>query len=226
MAEATKSRVLALFLELGVVFLGVFIALAADSWSQSRQEARRELAYIQALQRDVIEAQGRVALAIEETSVFLKEAEVFLNLLRSDAPMPDSTSIARLNISPMTLPMGTLDALLETGDVNLLSHEGLRATIINQRSEIGTWLSLIEQFNVTVLANVARQSVAVEEISSKYRDAAEPMPLVALRESPTFIAAYEIHRNALNNHLGFMNSINRSLTTLELSVSEALGGGQ
>ena len=64
MAGTPKARALALLLELGVVFLGVLIALAADSWFQSGQEAERELAYMLALQSDVIEAQDRVDVAI------------------------------------------------------------------------------------------------------------------------------------------------------------------
>jgi hypothetical protein len=226
LAEAPKSRAIALLLELGVVFLGVFIALAADSWSQSRQEAERELVYMRALQSDVIEAQDRVGAAINSTSAYLEETEAFLGLLRSDAPLPDNTTQARLNVSALAIPMGTLDALLETGDVNLLSHQELRTTIINERSEIGTWLRLIEQFNAEVFANVARYLVANEELRGEYRVGAAPLPFAAIRGSPPIVGAYEVHRLALSNHLRFMNSISESLAVLGTSVTSALGGRQ
>ena len=224
MAEAPKSRAIALLLELGVVFLGVFIALAADSWSQSSQEAERALAYMRALQSDVIEAQDRVGTAIGETSAFLEEIVAFLDLLRSDTPMGDTTTFAQLSIAPLTIPMGTLDALLETGDLNLLSHQELRTAIINGRSEIGTWLRLVEQFNAEVLANVARYIVAIQELRGEYRVGAAPLPFAAIRGSPAVIGAYEVHRLALRNHLSLMNSISESLAVLEASVTDALGG--
>ncbi len=226
MAEAPKSRAIALLLELGVVFLGVFIALAADSWWQSLQEAERELAYMRALRSDVIEAQDRVGAAIGETSAFLEEIEAFLDLLRSDGPIPDGTTRAPLNVAPLTVPMGTLDALLETGDVNLLSDQELRTTIINERSEIGTWLRLYEQFTTEVLANVARHIVAIEELRDEYRVGAAPLPVAAIRGSPPILGTYEAHRLALTNHLSFMNSISESLAVLGTSVTDALGGRQ
>ncbi len=108
LAEAPKSRAIALLLELGVVFLGVFIALAADSWSQSSQEAERALAYMRALQSDVIEAQDRVGTAIGETSAFLEENVAFLDLLRSDTPIGDTTTFAQLSIAPLITPWALL----------------------------------------------------------------------------------------------------------------------
>jgi hypothetical protein len=226
LAEAPKSRAIALLLELGVVFLGVFIALAADSWSQSQEEAERELAYMRALQSDVIEAQDRIAAAIGETSAYLEETDAFLGLLRSDTPVSDNANQARLNVAALAIPMGTLDALLATGDLNLLSHQELRTTIINERSELGTWLRLIEQFNAEVFANVARYIVAIEELRVEYRVGAAPLPFAAIRGSPQIVGAHEIHRLALRNHLGFMNSISESLAVLGTSVTNALDGRQ
>lgn len=181
---------------------------------------------MRALQSDVIEAQERVGAAIGETSAYLEETEAFLDLLRSDTPIPDTIAFARLNVAPLTIPMGTLDALLETGDVNLLRHQELRATIINERSEIGSWLRLFEQFTTEVLANVATYIVAIEELRGEYRVAAAPLPFAAIRGSPRVVGAYEVHRLALTNHLGFMNAISESLAALETSVTNALGGRQ
>jgi len=214
-----------LILELAVVFLGVFIALAADSWSQSRQDGERELAYMLALQSDVTQAQARVGEAIELTSEYLAAIETFLDLLRSDTPVPDSATFPQLNIAPLTIPMGTLDALLETGDVNLLSHQGLRTTIINERSEMGSWLRLHEQFNAEVLANVARYMVAREELRATYGVAVGLLPVETLRQSPPILGALEFHALALRNHLGLMDLIDGSLAVLGTSVTEALGGG-
>ena len=85
-AESRPRGGLRPLLELGAVFLGVLIALAADAWWQGREEIDREMWYLRAIQADMTETIEDADVALGQDSVQRANATEFLGLLRSAEP--------------------------------------------------------------------------------------------------------------------------------------------
>lgn len=128
--------------ELVIVALGVLIALWADQWMEVRQEAAREVAYLERLQTDVeadlrslrfSAGQARNRLAITR--------QVDAWLLDPDAaPDPDSLVLKAHFAGVLFPPMisrFTIDELKSTGDLRLLRNESLKRQIADYYNQIG-----------------------------------------------------------------------------------------
>ena len=114
----------------------MLIALAADSWWEGQKEQARARTYQAALETDVAAAQSTVMSALDSTAHYPATTDSFLSLLRSRAPLPEESKQIPVFFATVSIPTGTLDALIETGDINLLRDNALRASIIAARAEI------------------------------------------------------------------------------------------
>ena len=123
-----------LFLELLVVILGVFIALAADSWWQGRQERARVDSYLQAIQADLQITRSAVADAISEATDSLESLIEFNTLMRFTEKISEDQPMLEITLPGLIVPTGMLKALVATGDVKLLRDETLRAALIRQHA--------------------------------------------------------------------------------------------
>jgi hypothetical protein len=78
-----------LLIELGVVVLGVGIALAADSWREDRELRSRELAYLNSIAADMEEAARVLIATIEKDLENAERIKKSLSLLQSEAPLSE-----------------------------------------------------------------------------------------------------------------------------------------
>lgn len=127
----SRRRIGRLLVELGVVVLGVLIALAADSWWQNREEASRELAYLEAIRADMIQTLDTLEVTMAFNSEKLARATGVYEGL-SDRSKPDSlvVSFDFINFYPPSLATGTIDALIMSGSISLIRSEEVRAQVI------------------------------------------------------------------------------------------------
>lgn len=128
--------------ELVIVALGVLIALWADQWIQTRQDAARAIGYLERLQTDI-----RADLTSLRFSA--KQARNRLELTRQvdawlhdpdAAPEPDSlvmtTHFAGV-LFPPTISKFTIDELKSTGDLRLLRNQALKRQIADYYNQVG-----------------------------------------------------------------------------------------
>ena len=128
--------------EIAIVSLGVLIALWADQAIQARQDAARELSYLERLQTDIradIRAlqfssdQARNRLAIT------KQVDAWLHDLDA-TPDPDSLviSVHFAGVTfPPTISKFTIEELKSTGDLRLLSSQSLKRQVADYYNQIG-----------------------------------------------------------------------------------------
>jgi len=127
--------------ELVIVFLGVLIALWADQWIQTRQDAARAVGYLERLQEDVRadlrslrfsanQARNRLAIT-RQVDAWLQDPDA--------APDPDSlvmnVHFAGVLFPPM-ISKFTIDDLKSTGDLRLLKNDALKRQIADYYNQI------------------------------------------------------------------------------------------
>lgn len=115
-----------------VVVAGVLVALALNAWYQDRVDAQREAGYLEQLAADLRESE--VALA-EAVSFNDSQREKLLELItlfdEEQAPSPESfRELTTLTIAPRQPTLSTAQAIVETGDLQLIADDRLRSAII------------------------------------------------------------------------------------------------
>jgi hypothetical protein len=139
-SSRTWKRLIA---ELAVIVAGVLIALAADSWWEQRQEHRRAEEYLQQLLSDFRETERQLQNAIRgDTEKFEAASLVIDRAYRGRFPPTDSLQLPTGYHFFRPL-MGTLTALVQSGDLRLLDSDTLRFKLV-------AYLAMIEEFE-TVL---------------------------------------------------------------------------
>lgn len=130
----TDRRAKASFLlaELIVVLLGVLIALGVDSWWQGRAERGRELAYLRSINADLAVTVESLQSAIESDSAIFNRLDSALVVLwgQEDVAVQELSRLVAIVLPPFKLNIGTLNALVGTGDIGLVQSEPLRSQLI------------------------------------------------------------------------------------------------
>jgi hypothetical protein len=128
------------FAEAVVIFVGIFAALAVDSWSDGRAAREREVEYIASLAEDFAENEARLTEAIQIGDSVIAAAKVLLSLpAAGEGPQIDSltsllTSLRRLaTFEPITK---TYDNILGAGDLLTLRDPELKAALADFQSRL------------------------------------------------------------------------------------------
>jgi hypothetical protein len=142
-----RRRPLDQYLKEAVVIVGsILLAFAIDAWWEGRGEAERREALLEGLAADFALAEEQLDLARRAHGEVREVAARWLVLARSGSPAGDHVAVADTLVSEMawTLvtrpPMGTLDALLQSGDLSLIKNPGLLGALTN-------WSSTLEYLN-------------------------------------------------------------------------------
>jgi hypothetical protein len=128
--------------ELAIVSLGVLIALWADQWMQTRQEASMAVSYLERLQTDVREDLRSLRFSANQARnrlAITRQVDAWLHDLDA-LPDPDSLVMSvhfAGVVFPPTISKFTIDELKSTGDVRLLRNEALKRQIADYYNQIG-----------------------------------------------------------------------------------------
>lgn len=184
-----RGRAGSLAMELVVVVVGVLIALAADSWWADRFERQRVDAYLVALQGDMAQAETDLGLAASTLAAHAADVATFLTILESPIPAPDSTTVPYHTLTGgggrFFLPTGMLDALLTTGDINLLPTS-LRVTIIREFATLESRNLQVERFNDLMIETLTYLDLPRQElVVSGQVPAGAALSARAIQQDPT-----------------------------------------
>jgi hypothetical protein len=135
MEQTGRGALRVLLLELLVIILGVFGALAADSWWEGRTEHARMQQNLVALGQDLAAAEREIRTSIESDSTTLALSERALALLRrGGADLSEARALMGdtilSSIYVATIPYGTLRFLINSGDVRLVRDDSARGELI------------------------------------------------------------------------------------------------
>jgi hypothetical protein len=219
--KRVRIQLVRAFGELVLIVAGVLIALGAESAWEDRGEGIRANAYLEALHSDMAQARTQVEAVISATQIQLELTDSILDGLRGvdgGSEFLDRGSHALGGV--LILPTGTLDALLETGDVNLLSPE-LRAAVVATHSILRRVEGLADDYRTAALENLTRYLEARETLALNIpRD--RPLPIEAARRVPRIVSSVETHRFLLSQRLrtfeGLISALDDILNALETSV--------
>lgn len=124
-----------------MIVAGVLAALGADAWWENRQEHERERTYLAQIVADTRENERRLDEALAQERMQLEATKAVLGALRSTEPVSDDSARAWLSrrafyYSDPRLLLGTFEALLQTGDINLLRDDQVRSAVIAYASQV------------------------------------------------------------------------------------------
>lgn len=139
--------------EFVVVVAGILVALAVSSWAQQRQENKREQAYLRQLsadlgasEKDLAEAVDLLQLRAEATARVLHR--FWRNDLSVDAQIVQDLALPR-STRRFRPVLGTAEALISSGDLNLIRSDPLRAQVIAYLESMKTNLENINRYDET-----------------------------------------------------------------------------
>jgi len=217
-----------LFAELIVVFLGVFVALAADSWWEGRANDGRRSAYLLSLQSDLVSAQADLREDVRTTQSWISDIERFGQWLETGGP--SDVELPGLSLVTVVVPTGTLRALLSTGDINLFDDAELRSSIIRAESTIAAALEERRLYVMTSSETAWYGAVAVQALrTSSSRPPVSTFPTVldmsatTVRSDPVLAAVFTHHRLTLLNDLAIVEQLLDAVTDLLTEVQQAAG---
>jgi hypothetical protein len=126
--------------ELTVIALGVFLGLAADASWDARQETITEISYLHQLYGDVLATQADLDRALAYQANARRNGELAIDGINS-RELPPSDSLASWiwtagATSVFEPAMGTLTALVQTGDIRLLRNEELGGVLLRHQQVI------------------------------------------------------------------------------------------
>jgi hypothetical protein len=113
---------------------GILLALAIDSWWQDRAERIQEHVALQGLEVDFAEASERISRQLQIRDSALIAAEILLGMTGPGASADGADTLAVLlprliRQGSFDPPLGTLEALIGSGDLRLLRRDELRAAL-------------------------------------------------------------------------------------------------
>jgi hypothetical protein len=119
-----------------VIVVSVLLALSADAWWDSRMDEERAERYLAALARDFAQMSQRVDESLETAVAGDAAGTLLLNSLRDLGPRvdPDSATAWVLRIVSYEVfspSLGAYEALVASGDVDLLSDGALKVDLAN-----------------------------------------------------------------------------------------------
>ncbi len=137
----------------------MLVALWVSDWSQYRADRGRERTDLAQLLSTTRENEARIQAAIEADSSALDSARRLLALLHAPGALPSEDTLSALRFGafrfsvffPMT---GTYAALGQTGDLNLIRDDSLRAQVAAYAGEMDGTARQLEDWTATFHRNV------------------------------------------------------------------------
>lgn len=136
-----------------VVVSGVLVALALSSLAQDRRDRVREQAYLQQLSVDLASNVAGLQALVDATRGSADASARVLHRFWQDAPRLDDALVEDLSLPRRTRryrpTMGTAEALIATGDLNLIQSPPLRAAILAHVESVNYRLADIVRYEET-----------------------------------------------------------------------------
>jgi hypothetical protein len=139
--------------EYAMVVAGVLTAFAVTAWWEDRQEAGLERAYLLQLHADLTTSERILAEGVEFIWGRAEASALVLHSFwQSDPPPADSLVVwlrAPMSFRPFRPILGTVEALVSTGDLRLVRDDSLRAQVVTYLETTRGHLADAERYEQT-----------------------------------------------------------------------------
>lgn len=128
-----------LLLELVVVFLGVTAGFLLNNWQNQKQTSSLENKYLNGFLQDANANISELNNAVKADSLWLHNVKPKLLDLRNGKLKPDSANglfKMIVNISKADIKTGTYDAIVNSGNMNIISNYVIKKQIVDYSSSI------------------------------------------------------------------------------------------
>ena len=128
-----------LLLELVVVFLGVTAGFLLNNWQNQKQTSSLEKKYLNGFLQDANANISELNNAVKADSLWLHNVKPKLLDLRNGKLKPDSANglfKMIVNISKADIKTGTYDAIVNSGNMNIISNYVIKKQIVDYSSSI------------------------------------------------------------------------------------------
>jgi len=222
MEQTGRGTMRVLLLELVVIIIGVFVALAADSWWGGRTEHARIRKDLESLGQDLAAAEQEIQTSIKNDSISLAMSERALALLgtggtdRSEARSLVTDTLF-FSIDVATIPYGTLRFLVTSGDVRLVQNDSSREQLIQG-------LSNLERDDGLILMLADKADDAWDQITlarTRYGGDNEEWPDAALGD-PKVIGGLAVWNAKLQNIDELLRAMLSTIEDLQSAVEREL----
>lgn len=161
--------------EFVLIVAGVLVALGANSWWESRQDLGRERAYMIQLRSDLVATLELIDNAVISQDASLRRLKRMEHLMHSSGDTPPTDSLlawapatGALRYVPGAGPtqfipiFGTLNMLLETGDIRLIRDDNIRMALISYAASIKAGQVSAEGLQSEYIARTSRARWVLE----------------------------------------------------------------
>ena len=153
--DQSGARFGRLFVEFLLIVAGVSVALAADAFWEFRTGLEREAEYLDQIRSDLSENERRLLAALEDEDMTEASVQLAIGAVVSAQPV-SADSVQEwfhgrrgLSYADPRLLTGTLDALVNTGDLRLIRDPFVRQGLLSylpkieqDRAEYDRWAGL------------------------------------------------------------------------------------
>ena len=137
-ASLKQQHWTAVFIELAIVVLGVFIGMQVSNWNEERRDRALERQYLERLREDFASSVSAAQDSIETMESQGRKATLMLDSLRAcrlDGPGQRADFASALyvlgRVEPPLLTRGTIDELRSTGRLGIIRSVRLRQALSN-----------------------------------------------------------------------------------------------
>lgn len=183
--------------ELAIILVSVLLALSAESWWQGRGDHSRARDYVAAVREDMARLLPELDSAIAHQERQIEAAARTVRLLQSAPSSSDTDRLPPFDWADVPIPLGSLDGLIATGDVNHLDDIGARAAIVRSRSEMTSVTMNLERGSdamVRALDELIEEGTGLI-LSREDRNPALPLTIGEARGNVVLTAGYIRYRN-------------------------------
>jgi hypothetical protein len=207
--------------EFVVIVVGVLVALGVDAARDARLERIREAGYLLQLRTDLAVTAESLAEAIAVDRRASESADLLIRALASPG-LPPSDSLAAwtaatTNSSASFYPtMGTVTALVESGELRILRDEELRQRVLGYHSSVQAALRIVDAVDPHMWRTIERLGgmLSWEALLRPGETSRFPIDWEALAADRAFHGATYDLRLAATNRLFALNTLRGSLEEL------------
>lgn len=211
-----------------IIVVGVLVALGVDAAWEAREERVRKAAYLGQLRADLSATADTLVEMIKVDSVARERADRALEALNSTRlPPSDSLAtwiLAATSSSASFYPtMGTVTALVESGELSLVGDESLRREILRYHSSVTSALRIIDAVDPHMWRTLERLGgmlnwAALQRPGEAHRWTNDWQSLASDR---TFHGALYDLRLAAHNRLFALRSLAANLDSLQAELDRS-----
>lgn len=214
--------------EFTVIVVGVLVALGVDQAREARNDRAREAVYLQQLRADLTSTAERLADAISlEEGAIAHADRVVEGLNAATLPPADSMGnwmlLATGSSATFHPTMGTITALVESGELRLLRDDRLRQSVLQYHNAVATALRIIDGVSPHSWATLERlgQHLSWAALLEPGRTHRFPAAWATLADDPSFHGTLYDLRLTATNRVFALRTLLDPLSELQERLAEA-----